>query len=350
MKKARIIGTGSATGSELLTNLELIKRLNEIDYEKIGAALLKRGIEKSHLTDPQTFDLFVKQITGVTQRYFCTEQESVETMAVKAARKALSRAEINYEKVGEVILSTFTSNHDIPTPASVVEGKLREEEDIKPRAVTTINSACCGFIDGLIIACERIESERYETALVIASEQMSKRLNFTDKEEVLRTVLFGDAASAAVVQVSDSGGIIGYSRGQIPSKNITLQRTKPLDMQSSPEILRNASRYMSDELRKALEDSGKQLEDLAAICPHPANISIIELAAKTGGWPREKVVNVINKVANPSGAGVGIAYDRLSRDEAKNLDGKPIKIQKGNLVGICAVAGGYLFNAGVVEY
>ena len=65
-----------------------------------------------------------------------------------------------------------------------------------------LSAACSGFVYGLSIAQQFVSSGRYQNALVIGAETLSRITNYEDRGSC---ILFGDGAGAAIVKAANSG-------------------------------------------------------------------------------------------------------------------------------------------------
>ena len=63
-------------------------------------------------------DEWIQQRTGIAERRWVGEGETVETMALAAARTAVERAGIDPADIGAVIVSTVTYFHQTPSLAA----------------------------------------------------------------------------------------------------------------------------------------------------------------------------------------------------------------------------------------
>jgi 3-oxoacyl-[acyl-carrier-protein] synthase-3 len=71
---------------------------------------------------------------------------------------------------------------------------------------------------------------------------------------------------------------------------------------------------MADVVRRLLEKTKLQAEEIKLIIPHQANLRIIEAMAKLLNFPMEKVFVNIQKYANTSSASTIIALDEARKN------------------------------------
>src|SRR5579872_6127470 len=139
MTYSQIIGTGSYLPEKILTNF---------DIEKI--------VETSH-------DWIVER-TGIHKRHIAAEHETSLTMAEKAAREAMSAANISPADIGMIIIATTTPEKMFPSTACLLQERL----GVAGCPAFDLNStACAGFMYALSIADQYIKHNTIKHALVI---------------------------------------------------------------------------------------------------------------------------------------------------------------------------------------
>ena len=358
MRTARIIGTGSYLPSKVITNAQLYELIKDSDWnlKEGGGKIRKNGYDPNGMTAEEIFDVYVQQVTGIQQRNyfngvmsgdFDDDKEFIgdtENMAAKAAKTAIKDAGIEPQDIDYIIASSFTPSHDIPNLGLSV-AHLIGAENI---GGITINTACSGFIDGLIMAYSEIGMGLSETILVVASETMTRRTNFNDRTT---TLLFGDGAGAAILRASDTGIMGVYRGGKYLHKHIHADYGGFIKMEGGPKVLEKAVRAMQMAGKNAIIDAQKRggysitLDDVKFTIPHQANARIITNLAKKMGLSEDDVCNTITKLGNTSGSTVAIALDKVLKGEVKNSD-----IKRGDTLLLTAVGGGYTYASIVMKY
>ena len=340
-KCAKIVGTGSYLPKQKMSNEKIQKMVRNFDPQRAG------------LPFPQ----WVEKVTGIKTRCF-VEGEDTEMMAAEASKKALEMAGIKATDIDFIVASSFTPTRDIPNLACTV-GHMIGANGV---GGFPLNTACAGFVYALSVAYSLIKSEIYANILVVSSETLSRVIDFGDPSTA---VLFADGAGAAVLQASDEGGICSSpylisdysehlhlinSATVHPRERIEIQGKEFLPrnmiyMPGGPHVLKRAVNGMADVLLKALDLSPYELEDLDVIIPHQANLRIADGLINKLGVPEKKVCRVIRSIGNTSGASVAISLDMAIHGEVNDL-----RINRGDKVGLTAIAGGYSAGAIVFEY
>jgi 3-oxoacyl-[acyl-carrier-protein] synthase-3 len=340
-KSARIVGTGSYLPKREVSNEQIENLVRNFDRQKAG----------------MPFAQWVEKVTGIKSRYF-VQDEDTEEMARLASQQALEAAKMKASDLDFIIVSSFTPTRDIPNLACSVGHLLGAEE----LAGFPLNTACAGFVYGLAMAYALIRADLYRNVLVVSSETLSK---VTDYNDPTTAVLFADGAGAAILQASENGGILSppYLNNEftehfdlrnsdtIGAEQILTKADKEfvprslLHMPGGPRVLRRAVNGLACALLKALDNSPYKLEDLDVIVPHQANRRITSGLIEKLGVPVNKVCRVIDKIGNTSGASVAISLDMALRGKIEGL-----KIQRGDLIGLTAIGGGYSIGAIIFKY
>ena len=121
--------------------------------------------------------------------------------------RALEEAGVLPEEVTHVFVATCTPDYLCPSTACVIASKLGiSAADGRMGNVMCLdfNAACTGFVYGLELARNTVQSHPDAVVLLVATEALSRRTNFTDRTTC---VLFGDAAGAVVIRSEEKGAL-----------------------------------------------------------------------------------------------------------------------------------------------
>jgi 3-oxoacyl-[acyl-carrier-protein] synthase III len=321
-----IIGTGSYVPKKVLTNEDL-----------------------SRIVD--TSDEWITTRTGIKERRIAAKDEQTSDMAAKAALKAIEQAKISPTEIDLILVATATPDMLFPATACFVQKKIGATK----AACLDISAACAGFLFGLEIAQQFITSHTYDTVLVIGAEKLTSITDWTDRNTC---VLFGDGAGAAVLRHRGSThGVIsthigsdakytdilfmpgGGSRCPITRENVDLN-LHTIHM-IGKEVYKQAVTAMLKAAKKALDQAGLAIEDIACIIPHQANVRIIEAIADRLGISREKMFVNLDRYGNTSAAAVAIALDEANRSG---------RIKSGDYILMVVFGGGLTWASTVIEW
>ena len=319
----RIIGTGSALPAKAWTNDELIA---------------EKGLESS--------DAWIKERTGIGQRYIVGEGETTFTLARDAVKRALESAGVGPEKVGVLVVATCTPDLTFPSVAALVHGDLGLAHNC---VVLDVNAACSGFVHGLAVARGLMLAGKAEYGVVVGAETFSNLLDWNDRTT---SVLFGDGAGAVVLQkdASESGilsiemGADGTCAPQLQSSGgVARGRVAGTVQMNGREVYKHAVRQMGSvsEAEKLMAEAGLKLADVDWMVPHQANSRIIEAAAQSLGISMDKVVVTVNLHANTSAATIPLALDVAVKDG---------RIKAGDVVMLQAFGAGFAWSGAVIRW
>ena len=157
-----------------------------------GSALPKRSVSNDELSEfLDTSDEWIFTRTGIKSRHVCTT-ESLDDLAVAASERALQVSGIDASQLDLIVCSTTTGDHLVPAEACAVAERLGAT-----CPAFDVSAACAGFVFALDVAEGYIARGRAKHVLVVAAEQMTRALDWTDRATC---VLFGDGAGAAVIE------------------------------------------------------------------------------------------------------------------------------------------------------
>ncbi len=322
-----ITGTGAYTPDNVVTNDDMAKIVD-------------------------TSDEWIRTRSGISERCFAAEGETTSDMAVAAAEKAISAAGIDRRDIDLIIVATMTPDMPFPSTACILQSKL----GLGNIAAFDIQAACSGFIYALNTGCNMLRSGAYKKALIIGAEKMSSILDFQDRATC---VLFGDAASAIIIEASDRAevGVLGSITGsdgsdpsllhqpaggsKIPSSHESIDARQHFIKMNGREIFKQAVRVMGQVSNDILGQYSLKADQIDLLIPHQANMRIIESLAKRMKLPMEKFHNNLDRFGNTSAASIGLALDEAYRKG---------RIQSGDLILLVAFGAGLTWGASLIKW
>jgi len=295
-----------------------------------------------------TFDEWIVQRTGITQRYLAAEGEFTSDLAVKAGEQALAAAGVTAADIDLIIVATTTPDYTFPATAALVQNKL----GIHHGAAFDLQAVCSGFVYAVATADSYLKNGLAKRALVIGAETFSRILDWNDRTTC---VLFGDGAGAAVMELTEveqgepERGVLASalrSDGQYWNKLYTdggpsTTLGMGLVRMEGKEVFRHAVGMITDVVDSVLRSTGHTINDLDWFVPHQANKRIIDGAGVKLGIPPEKVVLTVDQHANTSAASVPLALATAVADG---------RIKRGDLVMLEAMGGGFTWGASLIRW
>ena len=308
MSTVKILGTGSYLPSTVLTNTDL----------------MKMGLDTS--------DEWIVQRTGIRERRVADPDMAASDLGFEAARKALDMAGLGIKDIDLIIMATITPDTCCPSAANWLQAKLDA-----PHAVTfDITAACSGFIFALNVAQQYLKTGASTCSLVVASEVMTRTLNWQDRSTC---ILWGDGAGAAVLSLGDSGHELlsthihtDGAKGQdllLPgggSKTTPISHESVdegrhfLDMIQANFTFKTAVRHFIGSIKEAVKFNDIGIHDIDWIIPHQANIRMFQYISVSLKIPFEKFYLTLEKYGNISSASCAISLDEAVRDNSIRPD------------------------------
>ena len=309
-----------------------------------GSALPRRRVTNAELAETvDTSDEWIVERTGIRVRYLAGEGETTSTLATDAARAALEAAGIAPGEIGLIILATSTPDQTFPASATIVQAALGINDCI----AFDVQAVCSGFLYALTVADSMIRSGAADTALVIGAETFSRILDWEDRTTC---VLFGDGAGAVVLKAEEgTRGVLAtrlHADGRhnqllyVDGGPSTTQTVGKLRMKGQ-EVFRHAVTNLAQVLREVMEAAGLDVSEIDWVVPHQANRRILDATARKLGLPAERVIVTVDQHANTSAASVPLALDAGVRDG---------RVQRGDLLVLEAMGGGFTWGAAAIRY
>jgi 3-oxoacyl-[acyl-carrier-protein] synthase-3 len=310
--KPGILGIGDALPPQVVTNADLVARLD-------------------------TSDEWIVRRTGIRERRWLAGDETLADLAANACAAALRDANIEPGEVDHLIAATITPDQLTPGLAPAVAVRIGADH----AGVIDFNAACTGFLYGLDHAAALVESGRARNVLVVGAEALSR---ITDHEDRGTAVLFGDGAGAALVgPISEGIGIAGFEFGYDASLAPLLyaERQGPLLRMAGQEVYRHAVARMSEATARLLGRLELDASSIDFFVPHQANARIVTAVADSLGVPHERVSFNVEWTANTSAASIPLGL------AAANRAGK---LEPGSLVAMVAFGAGFVWGAGLTSW
>ena len=282
--------------------------------------------------------------TGIEERHVSSENELTSTLAIEATKKLLSQSEIDPMSIDAIIVSTTTGDTRFPSCACKVQGAIGAYKAF----AFDVNAACAGFIYALAVADSMTKSMKLSKVLLIASETITKFVDWTDRSTC---VLFGDGAGAMLLEPikDENDGIIAtklYANGEDEKYNSILSHNGEQNgyrgyiTMAGRSVFKYAIDYMSMSMNEILTENGMTLDDIDWIIPHQANRRILESMCKMRDFPIEKVIITTQEHANTSSASIPLA---LQKELSKGT------IKKGSTLLFSALGAGLTWGAAIVK-
>jgi 3-oxoacyl-[acyl-carrier-protein] synthase-3 len=325
-RRAIFAGSGSCLPDKKLTNQDLMKIVD-------------------------TSDEWITTRTGIRTRRIASDGETTATLAAEAARRATKDANMEASDIELIILATITPEMVFPSTACFVQDMI----GAKNAWAFDLSAACSGFVYGLSIAQQFVSSGRYQNAVVIGAETLSRITNYEDRGSC---ILFGDGAGAVVLKAANSGpqGVMystsfsdgsGWTSLNCPAYGSRYPVGQLLEDDAltkmfinGREVYQTAVRRIVELVNECLEKCDLNIEDIAMFIPHQMNARIIESVGKRLKFTDDRIFINIDKYGNTSAASIPIALDDCRQQG---------KLKSGDIILLVAFGGGLTWGANVIQ-
>lgn len=313
-----------------------------------GSALPVRAVSNGELSEfLDTSDEWVYTRTGIRSRRVCTS-ETVDDLAVRSCERALQMAGVSPRDLDMIICSTTSGDHLIPAEACAIAERLGAT-----CPSFDVSAACAGFVFALDIAEGYLSRGRVKTVLVVAAEQMSRLIDWSDRNTC---VLFGDGAAAAVLRADEQRPLAVSLKTQPDVETLEVPgvaRVTPFEAPDGAAAPRRSVLAMKgrqvfkfgvaaicDTVIELAQEAQIEVEGIDHFVFHQANERILAQAVKRLGIEDSRVVRTLERTGNISSACIPYALDALNRSG---------KLERGQVVALVGFGagldiGGYLLR------
>ena len=344
----KITGTGSYIPKKIVKNDEF---LNRDFYDKEGKPYSdsnKEIIEK------------FQSITGIKERRYAEENHNTSDLATFASENAIKSAKINKEDLDYIIVAhnfgeiDFDSSQYIalPSVATLVKHKLAIEN---PNCVAyDLIFGCPGWVEGVIQSSAYIKAGLAKKCLVIGADTLSRTVDKSDRD----SMIFADGAGASIIEESSkAGGILSHKTVTFSGKEalyLYCDRTFNPNSNSIEKHIKMNGRKVYEfaistipgALKKCLDESGKNIQDVKKIFIHQANEKLDEAVLKyfyklfEMDIPENIMPISVDVFGNTSVATIPTLYDIVLKENFKGH-----QLNKGDIILFASVGAGMNVNA-----
>jgi 3-oxoacyl-[acyl-carrier-protein] synthase-3 len=335
MYNSRIVGLGKYLPENVVTNADLSKMID-------------------------TSDEWITERTGIKERRHIKKGDgnTTATMALKATKIALERANMAAEDLDLILFATLSPDYYFPGSGVVLQDLL----GIPACPAMDIRNQCSGFIYALSTADQFIKTGMYKNVLVVGAENHSGGLDMTSRGRGV-SVIFGDGAGAAILkrETNIEIGILSshiYSEGSHaeelsligPSTNRwvpeIIAANDPEDLSYYPYmngqvVFKHAVVRFSEVINEGLQKNNWLASDIDMLVPHQANLRISQFIQKKFGLNDDQVYNNIMRYGNTTAASIPIALTEAWEEG---------KVKEGSKVVLAAFGSGFTWGSSIIVW
>lgn len=330
-----------------MTNKYIPVRIAGVGYGIPDAVVTNDDLTKLY----DTSDEWIYSRTGIKERRVVSGNQNAIDLGFEAAQKALEKSGIKPEELDLIIAASSAPPQLYPAIGCHIQARLGIETDIPAFDIT---AACSGLIYGMQVAKGFINSGIYKNILIVATDNNTKYLDWTDRGT---SILFGDGAGAMVLTASEDGvdDIVSIdikakgSIGELIYKDNVGQNcplVEPAEQHdgfihmNGKEVYKFVVKILPQYIEEIIAKAGMKAEDIDYLIPHQANLRIIQAIQERLQYSDEKVITNIKYYGNTSAASVPIAL-------AEGVEKGNIKL--GSTAILCGFGAGMTWGGAVVR-
>jgi 3-oxoacyl-[acyl-carrier-protein] synthase-3 len=323
-----------------------------------------------------TSDQWIRERSGIEERYYVAEGTTTSDLGVRAAKIALEQAGRDASEIDYVVFATMTPDYYFPGCGALLQTKL----GLGQVPALDIRQQCTGFIYGLQVADALLRTGAAKRLLLVGAEVHTGFMPWARDWDILlgkregrpsdedwafstryrdRTVLFGDAGGAVVLETTDEDGpglldVKLHSDGSFAQKlyvpsgfawrpyvtEAMVKEGRHIPEMDGKQVFRMAVTKMPEAVREIVGKNGYKLDDVALLIAHQANLRISEAVQKALALPDDRVYNNIQRYGNTTAATIPIAYDECRRSG---------RIKSGDLVCFVGLGAGFHWGAALLR-
>lgn len=270
---------------------------------------------------------WLRNSAGVETRYHA-ENETIASMAAKAIKNAMAKANLKFEDIDLLIAAGGTPDQPIPHNSALIHEELKLPKNVTP---FDVNGTCLSFVHALQVAGSFLQAGLYKNIIIVSSEKPSVGLNYKWPESA---ALFGDGAVAFVLsQTNEKKGLLfsqyeTYSDAvhlaEIPAGGTRVHPKEISDMNDErflfkmegQQIYKAASLYLPAFLENCMQKNQMSFDDFKMVVPHQASVLALSLMRKKLNIPAEKFHINVQKYGNLVAASIPMSLHELMESKA----------------------------------
>lgn len=265
--------------------------------------------------------------TGIFARHIAAPGECASDLGVQAAEKLMREHDIDPASIDFLLFCTQTPDYPLPTTACLMQERLKLS---RSTGALDFNLGCSGYVYGLALADGLIRTGSVKRVLLVTAETYTKFIHPEDRS--LRTI-FGDGASATLVEAADRPTLVGFRYGTDGSGADTLLMTKggarPANHAHQP---RHRQRWASDLymdgpalitftveavpqlISDVLAASGVESDEIEYYLMHQATYKMMAYLYERLNVDPQRMPVVLQDCGNTVSSTIPIVIDRLRGD------------------------------------
>lgn len=281
---------------------------------------------------------WIEKRTGIKTRYYANSRENPSFIATQAARNALQAANKKSEDVSLIICCSYSGEYIFPPLACKVQSLLQARR----AGAFDLSAGSAGFEIAMATAghylCYDLD---LDSVLVIG---VSVQSPFINEKDVNTSIIFGDAAAAALLaRVPDGYGLLAteiFSDGNA-FEAVRLRRSGGRIEMNGIAVGKQYLKHQPAVIEKALKKAGLKMEDVDLFLFHQANLRMIQLLMAKMQLAMTKTFTNVEQYGNTSDASVLLVLCEAAERG---------RIKRDDYVVLSGVGPGFVFAASVLKW
>ncbi|QGQ98476.1 ketoacyl-ACP synthase III [Paenibacillus psychroresistens] len=303
---------------------------NELDIAQFGNRFTEKEIKK------------ISNMVGVKKLFRVNEEQTTADLCIAAAEKILDDLNWERDSIDGIVFVTQTPDYILPATSCSIQKKLGLSDHC---LAFDVSLGCSGYVYGLLIASQFIQSKACKRMLLLVGDTISKVISPEDRSVAL---LFGDAGSATALEFSEVEqkmtfvvGTDGHGEQNliIPAGGFRTRKGSETNVKvknddgnirSQEDLYMNGSEIFNftqervPRLIKETLDSSSMIEaEVDYYVLHQANKFMLDYIVKKTGIDKDKLPTNIEKYGNTSSASIPLVLVGCLKDELLN---KPLNL------------------------
>ncbi|MBE7177281.1 MAG: ketoacyl-ACP synthase III [Mucilaginibacter polytrichastri] len=296
-----------------------------------------------------TNDEWITTRTGIKERRILKGEKGVTDMAMHAVNGLLKKRGISPLEIDAIVFCTTTPDMPFPASANILGDKV----GAKNAWGFDLQAACSGFLYGLTVGAQFVETGKHKKVLVVAGDKMSSIIDYTDRQTC---IIFGDGCGAALLEPneeglgimdsilkSDGAGITHLHQkagGSVkPASHATIDAREHFVYQEGQAVFKFAVTNMANVAAEVMDKNNLTADDVAWLVPHQANKRIIDATANRMGVGPEKVMVNIERYGNTTNGTIPLCLWEWEN-----------QLKKGDNLILAAFGGGFTWGAMYIKW
>jgi acyl-CoA:acyl-CoA alkyltransferase len=274
---------------------------------------------------PALPDGMFERITGIGARHMARDDEYASTLAIRAARRALTAAGLGPLDIDLLLFASASRDIVEPATAHIVQAELGSRAH-----VLDLTNACNSFINGIDMARSAVLAGRARRVLVVTGETPTRAIRWrVSSMDAIRDSFagytFGDAGAAVVVEPVESGGILDIDQ-ETHSEHWTVgglfgggsrhpRSEEHTYFHGDGRELRGVFEKIGAHILDRVRDrTGMRPDDYARVLVHQVTLPYLDRFVELTGVPRDRLEVTVADLGNVASATLGVQLSRVYAD------------------------------------